>query len=137
MPVTTSADVSMRGPFFDERQQQIIGHMIAEVTQDIGDYALFQWQMNLDGSLKHPTGRYQSQLHSVWRDQDRVVNDGWGETNTLPYGPWLEGVGSRNAPVTRFPGYLALQKAFRSILPKVRRIGQPIVDRYMEVMNGD
>lgn len=137
MPVSTSADVSMRGPFFDERQQQIIGHMIAEVTQDVGDYALFQWQMNLDSSLKNPTGRYQSQLHSVWRDQDRVVNDGWGETNTLPYGPWLEGKGSRNSPVTRFSGYFALARAFRSILPKVKRIAQPIVDRYMEVMNGD
>lgn len=154
MPVTTSADVSMRGPFFDERQQQIIGHMIAEVTQDVGDYALFQWQMNLIGSLKHPTGRYESNLHSVWRDQDRVVNDGWGETNTLPYGPWLEGVGSRNSgagipgqmllpiggkesSVTRFPGYFALDRAFRSVKAKVKAIGQPIVDRYMEVMNGD
>lgn len=131
------AQVKASGPFFDERQQQIIGHMMAEVAQDVGDYALYQWQANLYQSLKHPTGRYESYLHSVWRDQDRVVNDGWGETNDLPYGPWLEGVGSRNAPVTRFTGYFALVRALRTVRAKVKAIGQPIVDRYMEVINGD
>jgi hypothetical protein len=48
----------------------------------------------------HP-GLYESSIHT-----ERSVVDHLIITDTpVVYGPWLEGVGSRNYPVTRFAGY--------------------------------
>jgi len=130
-----ATEVNVSGPIFDVRAVRYAGNLLTEVQQEIGDVALWRWQMNLEGSLQHPTGRYQSELHAVKRDQDVVVNDGWGETNTLPYGPWLEGVGSRNAPVTRFAGYRALARAAAWTRTQVVRYAQPITDKWVGRMN--
>ena len=123
------------GPIFDVRAVRYADNLLTEAKQEIADVALFRWQMNLESSLQHPTGRYQSELHTVTRDQDEVVNDGWGETNTLPYGPWLEGVGSRNAPVTRFAGYRALGRAAAWTRTQVTKYAQPITDKWVGRMN--
>lgn len=125
------------GPIFDVRAVRYADNLLTEAKQQIADVALFRWQMNLDGSLQHPTGRYQSELHVVKRDQDEVVNDGWGETNMLPYGPWLEGVGSRNFPVTRFRGYGALRRAAAWTRTQVAAYAQPIVDKWVARLNDD
>lgn len=130
-------EVIESGPLFDGRADGMVNDMLTEMKKEVGDYALFQWQMNLIGSLKHPTGRYESGLHVVTRDLDVVVNDGYGENNDLEYGPWLEGVGSRNAPETVFPGYRALRRAYQAVVSSVRSITQPIVDKWMVKLNGD
>lgn len=133
MPV----EIIESGPLFDGRADGMVTRMLTEVTTQVGDVALFRWQSNLDGSLKHSSGRYQSQLHMVRRDWEAVVNDGWGETNDLPYGPWLEGVGSRNFPTTRFRGYRALGRAFTWTRGQVDRYAQPIVDKWIARLNGE
>jgi hypothetical protein len=121
---------------FDVRAQRYVDQMLTEVKQEVGDYGLFLWQMNLEGSLRNQTGRYMASTQVVWRDQDRVVNDGWPQSGVV-YGPWLEGVGSRNSPVTRFPGYFAMRRAASALFPKVKRIGQPFVDKCIGRINGD
>lgn len=125
----------VHGPIFDVRAERYADNLLTEAKQEIGDLALWRWQMNLEGSLQNPTGRYQSELHTVKRDQDVVVNDGWGETNMLPYGPWLEGVGSRNAPVTRFPGYFALRRAAAWTRTQVASYVAPIAEKWTRRMN--
>lgn len=127
--------VEVMGPIFDVRAERYADQLLTEAKQEIGDVALWRWQMNLESSLQHPTGRYQSELHTAKRDQDVVVNDGWGESNALPYGPWLEGVGSRNAPVTRFTGYFALRRAAAWTRTVVASYVEPIRDKWVERMN--
>jgi hypothetical protein len=54
----------------------------------------------LNGVLKHQTPYYRFR---VVAQPDRP---GWKITDQgVIYGHWLEGTGSRNAPVTRFKGY--------------------------------
>ena len=131
------AEVIATGPLFDGRAQPMVNGMLDEVKNEVGDAALWRWQMNMIGTFRESTGRYESHAHKVTRDRDVVVNDGWGDTNDLPYGPWLEGVGSRNSPVTRFPGYLNLRRALQYVWPRVASIAQPVVDTWMERLNGD
>jgi hypothetical protein len=129
-------DVRVSGPMFDVRAQRYVDQMLTEVKQEVGDYGLFLWRMNLEGSLKVQTGRYMRSTQVIWRGQDRVVNDGWPGSGVV-YGPWLEGVGSRNSPVTRFPGYFSMRRAVSALFPKVKRIGQPFVDKWIGRINGE
>ncbi len=76
----------------------------------------------------------QSFVNIARRDPDLVVNDGWPESH-LPYGPWLEGIGSRNSPVTRFPGYFSLKRAADMVRRDTDGITAPIVDKYVREAN--
>lgn len=129
------ADVTLSGPFFDERRDQIMQRMIVEVRHAVADRAFDTWTTLMDYSFQRPTGVYQSFAHVVDDDPDTLVNDGWGVTNQLPYGPWLEGVGSRNSPVTRFPGYHSLREAYVTTDRMVPDLTQPHVDAAVEAMN--
>jgi hypothetical protein len=45
------------------------------------------------------------------------------------YGPWLEGTGSRNAPVTRFPGYGSFRRASQQLDREIGGIADRILTR--------
>ena len=64
----------------------------------------------LSGVLRHPTGRYESEIRIDGGGAEIHVNDG-----TIVYGPWLEGDGSRNSPNTKFPGYHTFRIAGQQI----------------------
>jgi hypothetical protein len=127
-------DIKFSGAVFDGRAADDIERMAAEVQSEIAKRAEQQWQQNMTGSFRHATGRYQSHVNIARRDKDLVVNDGW-PTSRLQYGPWLEGVGSRNSPVTRFPGYFALRRAAEKIRAEVPAIAAPIVDKWVREAN--
>jgi hypothetical protein len=129
--------VTMTGPFFDGRGDAILDRMVTDIQRTVGDQAFVEFETNLELSIKHSGPRYQSFVHVFDRDGDRVVNDGYGQTNTLQYGLWLEGVGSRNYPVTRFRGYHSVSRAYTSTDSQVPELSQPIVDEAMEAINGD
>lgn len=61
--------------------------------------------------LQHPTGYYESQIATERTGVSWRVTD-----SDVIYGPWLEGIGSRNFPVTRFPGYFT----FRSVTEQLQ-----------------
>lgn len=129
------ASIHIRGPLFDGVAKRDLALAVQAVTKEVADYALFQWQLNLEGSLQNPTGRYQSQLNVARRDLITMsVNDGWPGSG-LVYGPWLEGVGSRNK-TTRFKGYFALRRAANSVAQKASAIAQPVIDKFIAKANG-
>jgi hypothetical protein len=75
--------------------------------------------------LRHPTGYYESKI-SVDRAGDSYkVHDG-----RVVYGPWLEGTGSRNSPVTRFPGYFTFRRVKGLLDRRARGIAQELLARY-------
>ena len=51
--------------------------------------------------------------------------------------PWLEGIGSRNSPVTRFPGYHALREAYVVTDRAVPDIAQPRIDALIDRINNE
>lgn len=121
--------VTLRGPIFSGAASQAA----ADCTRDIGDrvvdYALQAVQQNLDGSIRHPTPYYETQINIRGRSTDtRVVND-----RGVIYGPWLEGTGSRNA-TTRFKGYASFRKAHQRTVAAVPGLSGVVIKRYLNRM---
>jgi hypothetical protein len=50
------------------------------------------------------------------------------------YGPWLEGVGSRNFPVTRFKGYATYRRTFQQIDRRAGVIAQYTIREFLPGM---
>jgi hypothetical protein len=124
--------VNVSGPMFDDRAQAMVDRLVDEVQQEVADYALFQWRMNLEDSWREPTGAYMSHTNLARREHDLVTND-----HGSLYGPWLEGTGSRNFPVTRFKGYAAARRATQTVARKAKSIGQPFVDKWVGRINSE
>lgn len=131
----STVEVNLYGPVFDGRAADWAHEAIRDMQRTVADHALVEWEADLESAIRHSTPRYQLYPHVMTMDYDVVVNDGWGQTNNLPYGPWLEGVGSRNAPVTRFPGYHALRSAFESVSGQVTDLCEPVVDDFVARVN--
>lgn len=104
------------------------------VQKEVAGYAELQWQTNMDDSFQNATGRYQSHVNILRREGDLVVNDGYPGSGLL-YGPWLEGVGSRNQ-TTRFKGYFSMRRARNQVGQKVAAIAKPIIDAFIAKANG-
>jgi len=125
--------VRVSGPFFDVRASRLIDQMCTEMQQEVAHLALDQWQLNAETTFKEPTGRYQEHMQVAKRDGADVVTDGWPASG-LQYGPWLEGLGSRNR-TTRFKGYWNLKRAYEYALSNWQAVAQPIVDKWMVKLN--
>jgi hypothetical protein len=127
--------VSFSGPLFDE--PELLDQMTKAIQDTVGDDLFVKWESLLEENIRHSGPIYQSFIQVKDTPDGAVVNDGWEENNELPYGPWLEGVGSRNSPVTRFPGYFSLRDAGDETEEQLQEIAQPVVDEYLERINGD
>lgn len=128
MPVTT------RGPFFDSRRTRFTNEFCADLAEDVAEHAETLWKIGMFRTFKHPTPIY---WHSTELDRQGntvAVNDG-GRSRGLVYGPWLEGLSSRNK-TTRFKGYFNLRKAAQQTRGKVRTIARELLPGYYRKMNG-
>ncbi len=134
--MSDNVGVEFKGPVFDGRAAEAMRRLAEEAQKTVAQYAEDTWQSFMDASFRtHSPGGYQSHVNIAKRDKDLVVNDGWPDSG-LEYGPWLEGVGSRNSPVTRFPGYFALHRAAVKVNSELGEVTRPIVDKYVAEANG-
>lgn len=93
--------VTLTGPTVQGLAAARIDELLKGAIEEIADYTRFEVLMQLDKVLVNPTGYYESQVVA-----DRVTPYTWSVNDSnVVYGPWLEGIGSRNEPVTKFPGY--------------------------------
>jgi len=127
----TEVEFRFLGPMFDGRAVDAMKHLVSETQTTVAKYTEDTWRAFMDASFRtqSPSG-YQSHVNIAHRDKDLVVNDGWPESR-LEYGPWLEGIGSRNSPVTRFPGYFALRRATQKVRGELHEVTSPIVEKYV------
>lgn len=79
--------------------------------------------------LRHPTGFYQSRVIADYARRPPSVHD-----SRVVYGPWLEGVGSRNA-TTRFKGYRTFRTVAQKLQGDVVRITAPVFDKAVRELN--
>lgn len=101
------ADVTVNGPLFDGRDHAILDAMCDAMAYELGAEARDIVRLNSDTSFRTQTPHYVTQLRNADAGQfARDVDDGG-----VIYGPWLEGVGSRNFPRTRFRGYSMFRRA--------------------------
>lgn len=121
----TVVDVRVSGPLFDGRAQAAVDDFAREAQRDVAAQAYSEWMTNLNRSIREPTPYYETQITVTQRGADQVVHD-----RGIVYGPWLEGVSSRNA-TTRFKGYHSAARAVATLEPKVRGIVEHTLLRYI------
>lgn len=110
-----SVTVTAKGALFDGRADAEVERYLQEAKALVAAEAKALVDRNLAGSIRNPGSPpfYQQQINVAVRDRNLVVND-----RGVIYGWWLEGTGSRNAPVTRFPGYHSFQRARDEVEPQ-------------------
>ncbi len=131
-----SMTIRMLGPLFNGVADAECKAALLGAQRELAEYAEFQWRMNLDATLQHPSEPpvYESKIEITKRGSDLVVSDGWPDSE-VEYGPWLEGVGTRNADST-FKGYSNLRKAAKQVAYKSPEIVKPVIDKFIAKANG-
>lgn len=102
-----SSYVTVSGPFFDGRDHAVIDAMCDAIAEEVANEGRDIVRHNSDTSFRTQTPHYITKL----RVQDAGLHARDVDDSGVIYGPWLEGVGSRNAPVTRFKGYSMFRRA--------------------------
>jgi hypothetical protein len=116
----------VRGPISDGRMARYAAEYSHDVAEELADQAKKEWVSNLRGSIRHPTPHYWTKIATRELTETRYeVHD-----HGIVYGPWLEGTGSRNSPVTIFPGYHSQERAEATMDRRRGNIARKILRRY-------
>lgn len=108
------------GPIFSLRARREFARFRDEFEEEAAEYALDHIKSTYHTHFKNPTGYYESNVRI------RSGNEVWdGGLGGPVYGPWLEGVGSRNE-TTRFKGYHAFRKAANALDRRIEEMGNRI-----------
>jgi hypothetical protein len=118
-------EVRHLGPTVEGKSPALVELMTEGALAEIASYTKFEVSMELGQVLQHPTGYYESKIVA-----DPVSREQWSinDSNVI-YGPWLEGIGSRNAPVTKFAGYHTFRRVQGRMSQKAMAIVQAWVSR--------
>lgn len=94
-----------------------------DVARELGEEAEDTWLNLLDERLRHQRPYYTTRITNKRVAWNRYkIHD-----NGVIYGHWLEGTGSRNAPVTIFPGYWSMRDTKVDMKAKRRPIAEEIL----------
>ncbi len=121
----------VKGPIFSEIETNaIINRYIEDAEVTIADHGVNMVKAQLDLSLKTQTPYYKTRIVT-----DRSVTDISITDSGVIYGPWLEGVGSRNA-TTRFKGYHTFRIVGQQLDSMAVRIAEDVLPIYLRELNG-
>lgn len=116
-------DVDLSGPAFNGLAEHMVGEFLEEAVWEIAKEGRGDLGVQFIKVFKEPTGYYESQVEAARQPGPVVlIHD-----NDVIYGPWLEGTGSRNYPVTRFRGY----RSFEIVAGELQRKAVPIAERHL------
>ena len=121
--------IRTHGPLFDGRASRAVHDYLQQAKEDVAQDLYEAVMANLNSSIRHPTPYYETQITTDPDGDDIVVHD-----RGIVYGPWLEGTGSRNAPVTRFPGYHSFKRAGEEIRRGATAIAERVLRRFLPRM---
>lgn len=112
------------GALFDARGNHIMSEYADDLEENGAEMALRSIKRTFHTSFKRPTGYYESNVEIHNTSDGHEVWDG-GHAGPV-YGPWLEGVGSRNN-TTRFKGYHAFRKAAQQLERRIGEMGERLL----------
>lgn len=128
------AGVELRGTFFSAGEPYVTKAYLHKAQDKVAREAerkvhafqslLFRYQSS------PPTGY--AARHIVNRDmgsQHLITDSG------IVYGPWLEGVGSRNFPKTRFKGYAIFRRTTKDVDNRAVHIATPVIKEMCEAFD--
>lgn len=124
------SQVFVSGPLFDGVAVHEMHAATEAAVNEVGQQAYADVMTKLDESIRHPTPYYETQINVKKEDLVRIINDAG-----VIYGHWLEGDGSRNAPVTRFRGYAAFRRTRQELEAKVPELVEHAIRPYVERCN--
>ena len=127
IPGTTTV---VRGPLFDGRAERAIQAYLYDVNDDIAREYRDAVVGELRRVVRHPTPYYWTKITADRDGATAVVHD-----QGVVYGPWLAGVGSRNA-TSRFKGYAHWRIAGQLVRRRVPGIMQRLLRRSLPRMGG-
>lgn len=127
-----SVDIRMSGPWFDGRAERAMDRACTDALDDVAAYAEERVLMGTSANFKTRTPYYETRITT-----DRVSSEvSLVHDQGVVYGPWLEGVGSRNSPVTRFKGYRHWRAAKQAVSVRGPQIADAAVRRRLPEMGG-
>lgn len=114
--------VSMHGPFFTAAAPAAIKDAMSDTVRELVAEGESRVQLQLYPGHGLITGHYRRSIHGeVLGPFSGTVHD-----SLVVYGPWLEGVSSRNER-SRFKGYAMFRNAFQQL----QRIAQDVADKHV------
>lgn len=92
----------VRGPISSGAIHRHVRDYESDVAKAIADEGLDMVKKSLNSTLRHQTPHLMKGVGNK-----RLAWNRWElhSHRHIPYDHWIEGTGSRNSPVTRFPGY--------------------------------
>lgn len=124
-----SVEVESSGPVFDGRAERITEDIARLSADRVATTGVGLVRDALGPRLKHPTGRYMASIHALTGSWHEVTDD------NQVYGPWLEGVGSRNR-TTRFKGYNHWRRAAQQLDREAAEITETVVSGQIHRLEG-
>lgn len=127
-----SVDISFDGPWFDGRAERAMQQAADDAREDIAEFAENHALGLMGAAFRHPTGYYESRIETTRVSSEvSLVHD-----NDVVYGPWLEGVGSRNRQRPGFPGYWHWKQTKQLVAARGPQIAERAVQRHLPEMRG-
>lgn len=114
------------GPLFDHRSTRAMADFADELEEEAAEWAHDHIIGTYHRSFQNPTPIYEFTVRVRKSAGGAEVWD--GGHRGLVYGPWLEGLGSRNA-TTRFKGYWAFRKASAALDRRIEEMGDSLFRR--------
>lgn len=118
------------GPLFNELGPQIVRDYLDATVEEVAQVGKDEVDRVLQVVIRNPTPIYQTKIN-IRRDfRDRVIND-----SGIIYGPWLEGVGTKNK-TTRFKGYFTFRRVRHWLDQQTPTIANSVLVRYLARLRG-
>lgn len=138
--------VRMSGPLFNGRAEAAGVAAAFAAQRAVAEVAQARVYATFASSIKNGSGRFLGSIQTV-QGSHTFTTDGYSmevttdlatasivTTDIASYGPWLEGVGSRNES-TRFKGYHGFRLAAQEVSGMAPEIAAKAVAAYVAVMN--
>lgn len=118
------------GPLFDGRAKVQLERACEDIERRVATLGASMVRSNLHTVLKNETPYYRLQ------NEARPDPPGWMVWDrSVIYGPWLEGVGSRNYPATRFKGYYTYRRTTQQLDRRAGVMADYIMREWIGGMN--
>ena len=122
--------VTLSGPFLTGQPAVVVDNTMRRTIAELVAMGEIDVSEQLYPGHGLVTGHYRRSIHGeVLNSRNGTVHD-----SKVIYGPWLEGVTSRNQR-TRFKGYAAFRNAFQRLERKAQGILNKHVGRAMKDLN--
>jgi hypothetical protein len=120
----------LRGTFFSPGEPYVTRAYLHKAQDRIANETERRVHILQAQYFKRPTGYYGRHIVNQDMGSQHVIHD-----SGVVYGPWLEGVGSRNFPHTRFKGYSIMRKTTRAMQDRAKQLALPVIVEMCEAMN--